>query len=215
MTLKTILDKILLGVSLASTIGPLNVEMIKRGLSRGFWAAFSIRIGGSITNSICLVIAYFGLGTLMRNNHNVIPIIYYVGSTVLIYMGITTIIKSVYEKAVINTNIDSPANDSYKNGILTGIMLAAVSPIGIMFWLTSFSASISLDQQTNLSMRDLGVNFFIILGVLLCGGFMSGLLYFGNKFINNNTLRIISILSGILLIYFGIKYGLHCIAINP
>lgn len=208
--LQIILDKILLGFSLAATIGPLNIEMIKRGVSGGFWAAFSIRLGGAITNTICLIVAYFGLGALIKSHQNIIPIIYYLGSIVLIYMGISTIINSLSgESAISHNSNQTNISYSYKNGILTGIILSAISPVGIMFWLTSFSASISINKNVALNFEDLLINFFIIIGVLLCGGLMSGLLYFGNKFINNKTLKIISIFSGMLLIYFGGKYGLH------
>lgn len=208
--LQIILDKILLGFSLAATIGPLNIEMIKRGVSSGFWAAFNVRLGGAITNSVCLIVAYFGLGRLIKNYPNIIPIIYYLGSTILIYMGISTIISSCSITSIIKKNNNqADIGYSYKNGIVTGIILSAISPVGIMFWLTSFSASMSVNKNANLNLEDLLINFFIIIGVLLCGGLMSGLLYFGNKYINNKTLKIISILSGLLLIYFGIKYGLY------
>lgn len=208
--LQIILDKILLGFSLAATIGPLNVEMIKRGVSEGFWAAFTVRLGGAITNSVCLIVAYFGLGNLIKSHHSIIPIIYYLGSIILIYMGVSTIISSFSVQLLINQN-NNKANIScsYKNGILTGIILSAISPVGIMFWLTSFSASMSINKNNTLNLEDLLINFFIIIGVLLCGGLMSGLLYFGNRYINNKTLKGISIFSGLLLIYFGVKYGLH------
>ena len=99
--LQIILDKILLGFSLAATIGPLNIEMIKRRVSSGFWAAFNVRLGGAITNSVCLIVAYFGLGRLIKNYPNIIPIIYYLGSTILIYMGISTIISSCSVTSII------------------------------------------------------------------------------------------------------------------
>ena len=65
--LTTILNKILLGISLAAPLGPVNIEIIKRGLAYGFWPAFSVRLGGAITNSVCLLIAYFSIGKLENN----------------------------------------------------------------------------------------------------------------------------------------------------
>ncbi len=210
--LHTILNKILLGISLAAPIGPVNVEMIKRGLTNGFWGAFSVRLGGAITNSFCLLVAYFGLAHLMKKP-SIILTISGIGEIVLIYMGITTIIKACSKNSItiINKSTTKPNfNSTYtlKNGLLTGIILASASPIGIMFWLTSFAASIPAESAT-LNFTDLFINFFIIAGVLLWGGFISGLLHFGNKIIDDQKLRIISGLSGILLIYFGVKYGLH------
>ena len=209
--LHTILNKILLGISLAAPIGPVNIEMIKRGLACGFWGAFSVRLGGAITNSICLLVAYLGLAHLIKHP-SIILTISGIGEIVLIYMGITTIIKACSKNSIfiINRSTEN-INHLYtlKNGLLTGIILASASPIGIMFWLTSFAASIPADESATLNVNDLCINFFIIAGVLLWGGFISSLLHFGNKIIDAKKLRIISGLSGLLLIYFGVKYGLH------
>src|SRR5208282_2219527 len=103
-----------------------------------------------------------------------------VGELVLIYMGITTIIKSCSQKkftSIINNHIKEQTNMSkptLKNGLLTGMVLASASPIGIMFWLTSFAATISLDPSIEPNIIDLLINFFIIVGVLSWGGFVSG-----------------------------------------
>lgn len=196
-----ILNKLLLGISLAAPIGPVNTEMIKRGLANGFWAAFSIRLGGAITNSIFLTVVYFGLEKLIKHQ-KLISIVYFIGEVTLICMGTKTIIKACSKKSV-NTikfkDINHKNSYTIKNGLLTGIILSATSPIGITFWLTSFPASIATDHSSLL------INCFIILGVIVWGVFISGLLHLGCKIINHNTLRIISGLSGLLLIYFGIK----------
>ncbi len=212
--LQIILNKILLGISLAAPIGPVNAEMIKRGLAYGFWAAFNIRLGGALTNSICLLIAYFSLGQLAKHQ-TILLAVSSIGELVLIYMGVTTIIKACSQKnfiSITNNQIKEQTNTSkptLKNGLLTGMVLASASPIGIMFWLTSFAATISLDTTIGLNITDLLINFFIIVGVLSWGCFVSGLLHFGNKIIGPRSLRIVSGLSGILLIYFGVKYGLY------
>ncbi len=216
--LQFILDNILIGISLAAPIGPVSAEMIKRGLAHGFWAAFNIRLGGALTHSICLLITYFILGRLAKYNI-ILLTISSVGVLALICMGVNTIIKACSLKNFIAiTNNHDQANEqlniskpTLKNGLLTGMILAYDSPITIIFWLTVFSATLSMspDIAMGLNVVDLLINFFIIVGVLSWGGFVSGLLHFGNKFIK--LIRIISGLSGILLIYFSVKYGFYSI----
>lgn len=199
-----ILNKILLGISLAAPIGPLNAEMIKRGLTNGFWAAFSVRLGGSISNSIFLLIIYFGLEQLVKMPALIFSI-HAVGEIVLIYMGITTIIKTYSTTSITKIKFTKKFNNNYNitQGILTGIILSATSPIAIMFWLTSFPVSVSNDKSS------LAINFFVIFGATFWGGLISCLLHFSSKIINAVTLRIVSVLSGLILIYFGIKYSIY------
>jgi threonine/homoserine/homoserine lactone efflux protein len=61
-----ILEKIILGITLAAPIGPVTIEMISRGLERGFWAAFQIRLGAAAGNVLWLVGAFFGLSSLIQ-----------------------------------------------------------------------------------------------------------------------------------------------------
>lgn len=209
---ETILTKILLGISLAAPIGPVNTEMIKRGLTNGFWGAFSVRLGGAVANSVCLLIAYFGLGQLIKHQ-TILFVVSCLGALILIYMGITTIIKATSTKfiglAPKNSNMFNKQKQHYSinNGLLVGMALAFTSPIGLMFWLGTFAATIQQDSS-NLNVTDLLINFFIIVGVLLWGAFISLILHFGSKIIDNKKLRIVSCLSGLILIYFGVKYGI-------
>ena len=91
--LENIITKILLGFSLAAPIGPVNVEMIKRGLAAGFWSAFNVRVGGASANLLMLLLAYFGLAKISQYPR-IVAMIATVGSLILIYSGIKNIINS-------------------------------------------------------------------------------------------------------------------------
>ena len=45
-----ILNKILLGVTLAAPIGPVSLEMIQRGLKSGFLSSFVVRLGAAVAD---------------------------------------------------------------------------------------------------------------------------------------------------------------------
>lgn len=196
-----ILEKIILGITLAAPIGPVSLEMIKRGLKKGFWGAFVVRLGGSIGNSLCLIASYFGLAFLLDSDMKV-AVCGMLGSLVLIYMGA----KSLLDKRIhqFHENIDKSL--SIFNGLATGFILSIANPIGILFWIGIFAAS--LDRTTHVSsMTGLLQNFTIILGVLIWGAFLSGLLEVGRRFINNKLIQFITTIAGIMLIYFGLKYA--------
>ena len=104
---------------------------------------------------------------------------------------------------------NNPNYYSIKNGIMMGLTLAFTSPVGLMFWLSTFTATIQQETNSKLHSSPFLINYFIILGVLLWGAFVSFLAHLGAKMIDQKKLKIISYISGLILIYFGIKYGIQ------
>ncbi|MBI2790648.1 MAG: LysE family transporter [Gammaproteobacteria bacterium] len=194
-------EKILLGITLAAPIGPVSLEMIKRGLNIGFLGAFVVRLGGSVGNSLCLVAAYFGLGLFMNSDLRM-GICSIIGAFVLMYLGF----KSLLDKRKHELKVDKNVAAGVMNGLLTGFILSITSPIGIVFWLSIFAATLDLTVKTQ-SWVGLSENFTIILGVLIWGLFLSGLLELGKRFFNHKLINLITTIAGLMLIGFGIKYA--------
>ncbi len=59
-----IIQQIVLGISLAAPVGPINIEMLKRGIERGFWHAWVVGIGGMTADILFMLLIYFGLSSL-------------------------------------------------------------------------------------------------------------------------------------------------------
>lgn len=57
----TILQNTLLGLSLAAPIGPVNVEIIRRGLKSGFRQALLAGAGAMSADATYLTLIFFGL----------------------------------------------------------------------------------------------------------------------------------------------------------
>src|SRR6188474_1696543 len=55
---------LLLGWSVAWPPGPINSEMIRRGLSRGFWPAFSVSLGACSADFLWALAVTLGAGAL-------------------------------------------------------------------------------------------------------------------------------------------------------
>ncbi len=198
-------EKVVLGITLAAPIGPVSLEMIKRGLRNGFLGAFIVRLGGAIGNTLCLVAAYFGLG-LIAHSSPTLAVCSLAGSFVLIYLGL----KSFLDKRshLLSLKLDIP-NYSLGNGLLTGFVLALANPIAVIFWLGIFAAT--LNHSESKSWIGLVENFAIIGGVLVWGACLSTTLELGKRFFNQKLIQIITMIAGIMLIYFGAKYGYKAI----
>lgn len=196
-----LLEKILLGITLAAPIGPVSLEMIKRGLDKGFWGAFVVRLGGSLGNSLCLVASYFGLAFLLNTDMKM-AICGFLGSMVLLYMGV----KSLLDKRKHQFQTDPASPNNILNGLGIGFVLSIANPIGILFWIGIFAATLDRTNHSY-SLMGLAQNFSIIIGVLIWGAFLSGLLEIGKRFFNNKLIQFITTAAGIMLIYFGLKYA--------
>lgn len=196
------IEKILLGITLSAPIGPVSLEMIKRGLDKGFLGAFVVRLGAAIGNTLCLIAAYFGIGLIAKSS-NTMALFCLAGSLVLIYLGV----KSLIDKRTFHLQSQHPTNASILNGLLTGFVLSIANPIGIVFWLSIFAATVEHSHDTPQSWQGLFQNFAVIGGVLLWGIFLSSLLELGKRFFNQKLIKSITTVAGIMLIYFGLKYA--------
>jgi threonine/homoserine/homoserine lactone efflux protein len=103
-----------------------------------------------------------------------------------------------------------PPSYSVFNGLATGFVLSIANPIGIIFWLSIFAATLDRTQGAQ-SWLGLLENFAVIGGVLLWGFFLSCMLEMGKRFFNHKLIKIITTLAGVMLIAFGIKYGYKAI----
>jgi len=202
-----ILEKILLGILLSAPIGPVSLEMIKRGLNGGFLRAFIIRVGGAVGNILCLIAAYFGLG-FVSEAPQVLNFCGLLGSMVLIYMGIKAITNQKRHSLITAAAQD---NSTILNGLVTGFILSIVNPIGIMFWLSIFAASMSVENISHSSWLGFLESTAIILGVLLWGAFLSLFLELGKRYFTDKMIYRVTLCAGILLIGFGFKYGLYAV----
>lgn len=197
-----VLEKILLGITLSAPIGPVSLEMIKRGLDKGFLGAFVVRLGGAVGNTLCLIAAYFGLGLLLKSNTSM-AICSLCGSIVLLYLGLKSLLDN--RKHTLS-NLEPESSKGVINGLLTGFVLSITSPIGIIFWLSIFAATLDHTEGSK-TVAGLMQNFAIIGGVLIWGFCLSSILEIGKRYFNQTMIKLITTLAGVMLIYFGLKYG--------
>jgi len=187
-----ILNKILLGVTLAAPIGPVSLEMIQRGLKSGFLSAFVVRLGAAVGNLLCFLASYYIIVQLNKN-HFVITGLSIIASLLLIhraYICVTSKIESL--------TLDSGKTSS--NGILIGLYLSIANPIAFIFW-SGIMANSSSGFNTGLAF-----NLLIILGVIIWGVIFSLFLSVGRNYITREILLYVNRIAGVVMMYYGIKF---------
>lgn len=196
MSILTYLDKILLGITLAAPLGPVSIEMIRRGLRHGFWSAFSVRLGGGVGNTLCLLAASYGLSHLLAYPW-LLNLLGIIGAVLLLHMGYKTLRKGAGA-------LDLEGDIAIGNALTWGFYLAIANPVALVFWTGIFAANI--DPSLGVTAEDFAENLLIILGALLWGGALSAFLALGHRVFSKTNIVRISQASALFMFYFGLKY---------
>jgi threonine/homoserine/homoserine lactone efflux protein len=199
----SLLQNIILGLSLAAPIGPVNLEIIKRGLKSGFKQAFLTGAGAMSADTTYLTLIFFGLTSFLNIAFMKI-ILGIAGSIILIYLGLISA-KEFFHKAAITEN---PPRRLFNNSFITGYVLAISSPMTIVWWTGVFGALFASQTNTTTNLSAFFSCFSILLGCFLWVFFLATALHWGKKIINEKIVGFISLIAGIFLIGFGF-YFLH------
>ena len=190
-----------LGISLAAPIGPINAAQLDRGIKYGFVNAWLIGLGSVAADMVYMLVVYFGIIHILD-----IPFVktflWLFGFFVLTYTGIESL-KSIGQL----TSARGESDESYKRSFLAGFLMSISNPLTILFWLGIYG-SILANTAASSSLEELVVySSAIIAGLALWDVSMAALSSSFRKFLSAGYLTVISILSGISLIGFGLYFG--------
>ena len=127
-----LIKQIVLGLSIAAPIGPINIEIIRRGLFQGFWPSLLVGAGGMTADCIIMFLMYQGLSYVLALEE-VQLILIVIGALVLTYTGLQSFIHQK-EPAIVMER-DHPMKKGLMHSYLTGVFIAAFNPLNILFWL--------------------------------------------------------------------------------
>ena len=201
--MNVVLQGLLLGLSISLPVGPTNIEVLRRGLKEGWKSAALFVLGNLVALIFYLVLIIFGLSFLTQSKiFNTLLSLF--GIIVLFYLSYSAL-KDFFNQNQfeINTKTDS------KKNFLPGVILTISNPVVLLFWTGILSSSFNNRQQSlfNGFLLSLG----IILGDIIFFIFYIFLIHKGRKLLNKNTFRYFSLVAGLILIYFGINFGIKFI----
>ncbi|MED3572188.1 LysE family transporter [Cytobacillus praedii] len=201
MNTSILLSYIILGFTLAAPIGPVNSARLDKGIKNGFWHAWVVGAGSMIADGVFMIIVYLGMVHFLE-----IPIVqiflWLFGGFILIYSGIESIVR-----AGSFTLADSRGKESIIKCFFTGFIMSITSPMSILFWLGIYGSVLAKTAQTNGTASLLIYSSMIFLGLSLWDILVAGLTTGFRSFLNNNSLKMISIISGYSLVGFGLYFG--------
>jgi threonine/homoserine/homoserine lactone efflux protein len=128
---------LLLGWSVAWPPGPINAEMIRRGLVRGFWPAYAVGLGACSGDFLWALGVMLGAGALAELP-GVRPALTGISFALLLFLAWTFLSgawRSWRRHRAGEAEATPRALDSAHGGFFLGLTMALSSPWNIAFWL--------------------------------------------------------------------------------
>ncbi|KHE68235.1 amino acid transporter [Halobacillus sp. BBL2006] len=170
----------------------------------GFWHAWLVGVGGMMADGIFMMLIYFGIAQFVD-----VPIIKVIlwssGFFVLCYTGYESILKS----ASLSGSKSDFRYESRSKALRTGFFMAISNPLNILFWLGIYGSMLAQISNQHESSQVLIYSSGIFLGITLWDIMMASFASGARKWVKPPVLRIITVLSGFVLISFGVYFGVQ------
>lgn len=197
------LSYILLGLSLAAPIGPINAAQIDRGIRNGFMHSWLVGVGAVVADGIYMLVVYIGVVNFLETSF-MQTFLWLFGAFVLIYTGIETIIKA----GKIHLQ-DSRGREPLIKSFLFGFFMSISNPLTILFWLGIYGSVLAKTASAYDTSQLVVFSSAIFIGLLLWDITMAGIASSFRNFVTSRLLVIISLLSGVSLVGFGLYFGIQ------
>lgn len=177
LTLALVLKGFLLGWSVAWPPGPINAEMLRRGLTRGFWPAYSVGLGACAGDFLWALAVALGAGALLASVPGFRPVFGAVSVALLLFLAWTFAKGARWDwqrrKTLVGTGQTNAGKfDSSRGGFLLGLGMALSSPWNVAFWLAVVGAQAGGERLGP------GASMLVATGVL-AGAMTWGMLFCG------------------------------------
>jgi len=199
------LSYLLLGLSLAAPIGPINAAQIDRGIKSGFLHAWLVGVGAVAADGIYMLIVYIGVVQFLEAAI-VKTFLWSFGSFVLLYTGVESIMSAGKVNLIHERN-----KESLMKAFLSGFLMSISNPLTILFWLGIYGSILAKTAATYDRSQLILYSSAIFIGLLLWDVTMAGVSSSFRRFLTSGLLVFISFLSGFSLIGFGIYFGIQAL----
>ncbi|MED0662174.1 LysE family translocator [Geobacillus thermodenitrificans] len=200
--LNSFFASVLLGLSLSIPIGPINIEMVKRGIKYGFFHSWVVGLGGMSADIVLMFAIFFGLSVFLTKSV-VQLIMWFSGFLILCYLGYDSI-KEAFKKVEISGEVNK---EGLFKSYLSGFFIAISNPLNIVFWVSIYGSVLAMELNSIERYHALAKSSAIFLGIALWDFTVALSVHFGRKMISQKWLKWLSVAAGISLIGFGISFG--------
>jgi threonine/homoserine/homoserine lactone efflux protein len=193
-----------LGWSVAWPPGPINAELVRRGLARGFWPAYGLALGACSGDALWAILVVLGAGVLFAGPtaHLVLAVL----STVLLLVLAGLFLRGAWHGLRASREDVRPAPagrfESRRAGYLLGLAMALTSPWNVAFWLAVIGRPAAVQGGLGAS---LVVALSVILGAAVwCLILCSAVVLLRVRFASAAWEVVAKGATGLLMLYFAV-----------
>jgi threonine/homoserine/homoserine lactone efflux protein len=211
MTLSTLVNGYVLGWSVAWPPGPINAEMIRRGLlpkdrGGGFWSAWPIGLGACTGDFIWAFCVSVGAGAVL-NSIAIRRVLAIVSLALLLFLAAHFVIGAwKICRAHRSVEFQAPKNER-RGGFLLGLVIVLMSPWNVAFWLAVIG---SQPGQSASVRQSLGIAVAVVLGALTWGVVLCTAVKFGAHVFSHPSWQVATeAITAAVMLWFAIRLLLH------
>jgi threonine/homoserine/homoserine lactone efflux protein len=197
----------LLGWSVAWPPGPINAEVARRCLVRGFWAGFGLLLGACCADAMWAVLVSVGVGAVLTGPSMRLAL--GVLSVVLLLALAAIFLRGAWRDACARPAEAPPPSrfDGGRASFFLGLTMALTSPFNMAFWL----AAMGRPEMTRYGLSAmLVVAAAVIMGALTWGVLWSGAVVLLRRRLAGRVWGIaVKTLTAALMLYFAAESALR------
>ncbi|MFC7319462.1 LysE family translocator [Halobacillus campisalis] len=204
-----LIRQIILGLSIAAPLGPINIEIIRRGIYQGLWPSLLVGAGGMTADLALMYLMYQGLSEYMTLTWVQLSLLIF-GSLVLTYTGIQSFLSK--EETLTDARLEGDHRQtSLIRPYLTGLSIAAFNPMNILFWLGVYGSVLSDSFHGDDLVKAFYINSAVFIGIGLWNLNLALTVHFSKVLLNPVILRMISLGSSLFLTGLGVYFAIKAI----
>ncbi|MCA0971248.1 LysE family transporter [Halobacillus litoralis] len=196
---------IFLGLSIAAPVGPINIEIVKRGLTYGFLSALFVGLGGMSSDLLLMGAMFLGMAAFLSVVWVKILLLM-MGALVLIHSGLVSM-KSPHLMMDQRTENSTVPSSIYRGSFLKGFLIASTNPMNLLFWISIYGSVLSSAFEKENLLYSFLISMLVFVGIGLWNLNMAFMTHFGRFLASPFVLRFIHIGASLILIGFGGRMG--------
>ncbi len=187
------------GAAYCAPIGPVNLEIVRRGLSVGFLSAFLVALGAVIGDAFWAVVGILGSSLFTQS----VPLRIAIGALGVVIL--LFVAWNAYRASRLDPDYHLSDPPRKRTAFAVGVALSMANPFAVLFWLTVTAsgamASLGVDRDHHVARRW----FFtgLVAGAILYGLALSGVVAWSRRFVSQHAMSKIN---------FGAAIALACLA---
>ena len=199
--IEIILNGLQLGIVLTFLVGPVFFTILQTSIERGFGRGVLVTLGVSASDTMYVAICYFGFARLMASSKLQVYMAY-IGGIILIGFGLYHLF--VKSRAQPMSHLTSVMEKRLYRYVIKGFLINGMTPMVLFFWIGTVSiATINFGYSET---GQFALFFASMLGTVLTTdilkAYLAGKL---SRLVTPRALKIMNIVLGIVLIFFGVR----------